>query len=151
MLHLARERGIAVDQSVLTGVENKTFRELRNPNALDNAIQAATLNDPTPNDSFLLMAAPAAILVPDAVTEIYARRLVSWQREGHWVTSDFRPPHSSSLFTTTASAARAIRLYLPEEHESILKAQHWLFSTVPNRRKTQRSGSWVWSGPERRG
>src|SRR5215471_9538765 len=56
-LHLARTRGFDIDRSVLSAVEDKTFLDLHNANALDTAIQAATLNDPTPNDSYLLMAA----------------------------------------------------------------------------------------------
>src|SRR5437870_4670147 len=112
-LHLAAERGIAIDNAVLKAVEEKTFRELRGPNALDDAVQAATINDPTPDDSYLLMAAHAAGIEPDLITRVYAQRLVRWQRDGHWVTSDFRPPHSSSLFTTTASAVRALRLFAP--------------------------------------
>jgi hypothetical protein len=133
-LHLARDRGFAVDRAVLNTVEEKTFRELRNPNALDDAVQAATLSDPTPNESYLLMAAFAAGLEGDLTTQIYARRLAGWQRDGHWVTSDFRPPHSSSLFTATATAVRAIRLYMPEElraqrEESIRSARQWLYAT----------------------
>ncbi|OLD58051.1 MAG: hypothetical protein AUI54_00405 [Acidobacteria bacterium 13_1_40CM_2_56_5] len=109
-LHFARDRGFAIDSAVRDAVEEKTFRQLRNPNALDDAIQAATLSDPTPSESYLLMAAHAAGIESDITTQVYARRLAGWQRDGHWVTSDFRPPHSSSLFTTTATAVRAIRL-----------------------------------------
>src|SRR5215467_12313712 len=54
MLHLARSRGVAVDSTVLDAVEEKTFRDLRKSGAMDEAIQASTLNDPTPNDSSLL-------------------------------------------------------------------------------------------------
>src|SRR5690349_14495192 len=93
---VARAHGAAFDSAVLRQVEDKTFRQLRSPAALDEAIQAATLNDPTPNDSFLLMAAHAAGEPKTLTTDVYARRLVRWERDGHWVTSDFRPPHSSS-------------------------------------------------------
>src|SRR5262245_17678048 len=107
-LDLAKRRGFDIDSKVLIAVEEKTFRQLRSPNALDDAIQAVTLNDPTPNDSTLLIAAHDAGLPPDLTTAVYARRLARWQRDGHWVTSDFRPPHSSSRFTATATAIRAI-------------------------------------------
>src|SRR5215470_20093790 len=50
-LDLARNRGFQIDSKVLESVEDKTFRGLRAVNALDDAIQATTLNDPTPNDS----------------------------------------------------------------------------------------------------
>jgi ankyrin repeat protein len=135
-LDLARSRGFEIDASVLRAVEDKTFRELRNATALDNAIQATTLNDPTPNDSYLLMAAHDAGIAPDLVTAVYARRLVRWQRDGHWITSDFRPPHSSSFFMATATAIRAIRFYMPEElrgerDASIRSARQWLFENTP--------------------
>jgi len=126
----ARERGVAVDPDVLNAVESKTFRPLRGPSALDDAVQAATLNDPTPDDSYLLMAAHASGLAPDLTTAVYARRLIQWQRDGHWVTSDFRPPHSSSMFTATATAVRAISLYTPDK-AGIRRARQWLYRTRP--------------------
>jgi ankyrin repeat protein len=130
---MARERGVAIDSAVLSAVEAKTFRPLRGPSAFDDAVQAVTLNDPTPNDSYLLMAAHASGLAPDLTTAVYARRLVQWQRDGHWVTSDFRPPHSSSMFTATATAVRAISLYMPDKAcgVCIVRARRWLFQTRP--------------------
>ena len=84
MLHEARDRGIPMDSEVLSAIEEKTFRELRGATALDDAIQATTLNDPTPDDSFLLMAAQASGIKPGLTTAVYARRLARWQRDGHW-------------------------------------------------------------------
>jgi ankyrin repeat protein len=135
-LDSARARGFKIDESVLKAVEDKTFRELRAPNSPDDAIQAATLNDPTPDDSYLLMAAADAHLPPDLTTAVYARRLARWQREGHWVTSDFRPPHSSSLFMTTATAVRAMRFYMPwelkeESSAAFVGARNWLAANRP--------------------
>jgi hypothetical protein len=115
MLHEARNRGLQIDVGVLQSVEDKTFRELRGANALDEAIQATSLNDPTPNDSYLLMAAHEAGPAPDLTLAVYARRLVRWQRQGHWITSDFRPPHSSSVFMATATAVHAIQSFMPDE------------------------------------
>jgi N-acyl-D-amino-acid deacylase len=134
--HMARDRGMEVDSQVLAAIQDKTFRQLRGATALDNAVQATTLNDPTPNDSMLLMAAHQAGMPPDLVTGVYAYRLLRWQREGHWVTSDFRPPHSSSMFTASATAVRAIRLYLPEElraegDTAIGEAWQWFLKTRP--------------------
>lgn len=136
MLHMARERGIEIDGRVLAAVEGKTFRALRSATAVDDAIQAVGLNDPTPNDSFLLMAAGAAGVERSLVPAVYARRLLGWQRDGHWATSDFRPPHSSSVFTATATAIRAIGLYLPEERRAeregcFGRARQWLLATAP--------------------
>jgi len=123
---VAREHGVSFDAAVLASVESKTFRPLSDPQAF------AEINDPTPNDSFLLMAAHAAGVAPNNVTAAYARRLIQWQRaDGHWVTSDFRPPHSSSYFTATASAVRAIQDYAPEERDCLGRAREWLVRTKP--------------------
>jgi len=136
MLHEARNRGLQIDVGVLQSVEDKTFRELRGANALDEAIQATNLNDPTPNDSYLLMAAHEAGLAPDLTLAVYARRLVRWQRQGHWITSDFRPPHSSSVFMATATAVHAIQSFMPAElaagrDASLAKARQWLLENRP--------------------
>jgi ankyrin repeat protein len=136
LLHSARERGVAIDSAVLAAVESKTFRSLQSPNAFDDAVQAVTFNDPTPDDSYLLMAAHAAGVPPDLTTAVYARRLAQLQREGHWVTSDFRPPHSSSNFTATATAVRAINFYMPPELRAErdacnLRARSWLSHEKP--------------------
>jgi ankyrin repeat protein len=136
LVHLARERGVAIDPVVLASVETKTFRPLRGPAAFDDAVQAVTFNDPTPDDSYLLMAAHAAGIAPDLTTAVYARRLSQLQRDGPWVTSDFRPPHSSSNFTATATAVRAISLYMPDELRAereacVLRARRWLSHEKP--------------------
>ena len=137
-LRLAQARGLAVDRSVLAAVEAKTFRELRAPDALDAAVQGTSVSDPTPNDSLLLLAAHAAGVAPDVVTGVHARRMAQWQRaDGRWITSDFRPPHSSSVFTATATAVRAIRAYLPaelaaERDRVTARARGWLASTTPH-------------------
>jgi ankyrin repeat protein len=135
-LRLARQRGFNVDTATLDAVEAKTFRELRNANAFDDAVQSANLSDPTPNDSYLLVAAHAAGVGRDLTTSVYARRIARWQRDGHWITSDFRPPHSSSLFTATATAIRTLQAYMPEElsterDERIGQAREWLVATRP--------------------
>lgn len=157
MLHFAQQRGIAVSAPVLAAVEEKTFRQVRGPAALDDAIQATTLNDPTPDDSYLLMAAEAAGLPRDLTMQVYARRIANWQRpDGHWITSDFRPPHSSSIFTATATAIRAIRFYMPDElgrerDERVQRAKQWL---VANRPTSTEDASFrlmglVWAGANR--
>lgn len=133
-LHMARERGIPIDDTVLSAIERKTFQS---GGTLEEVIHARNLSDPTPNDSLLLMAQEAAGAPADEATQIRARRLASWQREdGHWITSDFRPPHSSSLFTATATAIRALRAYMPpqfaeERDRRIATARDWLANNAP--------------------
>lgn len=134
--HMARERGFIIDPAVMGAVEDKTFRQFNDASALDDVVQTSKLNDPTPSESYLLMAAHASGLEPNLVTAAYARRIAGWQRDGHWVTSDFRPPSSSSEFTATATAVRAMRFYMPEElrsqtETSMRAAREWLSSTRP--------------------
>ena len=132
----ARSHGFDVDPAMLEALEEKTFRSLRSPGAVDEVLQASGLNDPTPTESYLLMAAHAAGLQENLVTALYARRMLGWQRDSHWVTSDFRPPSSSSLFTATATAVRAIpadgSLELSSQSEAaIVSARQWLLAARP--------------------
>ena len=137
MLRLADRHGVAVDRNVLTRVEAKTFRTLTDA-SLDDAVQAVGVSDPTPNDSLLLVAAHDARLPPNLTTAVVARRLVHWQRpNGQWMTSDFRPPHSSSNFTATATALRAIRSYMApelsgERDAAVKRAAAWLTASWPH-------------------
>ena len=136
-LRMAQRYGLAVDAAVLNAVETKTFRQLRSATAVDDAVQAVGMADPTPGTSYLLMAAHAAQLPADLATATWAARVARWQHEdGHWTTSDFRPPHSGSLFTATATAVRAIRAYMPvelaSEADRVLKrAAAWLRANRP--------------------
>ena len=136
-LHLAKTRGFRIDATALAAVEEKTFAPLRASDALDQTIQAATLSDPTPNESYLLMAAAAAGLERSLTTAVRAEQILTWQEpDGHWGTSDFRPPHSNSYFTATATAVRAIRYYAPSElqarkQRAMEQAREWLRKTPP--------------------
>ncbi len=135
-MRMAQTRGVSIDSAALAEVEAKTFAPIHTTTALDDAIQAVNLNDPTPDDSLLLMSAAAAGVPREVTLEVLARRLARWQRAGHWVTSDFRPPHSSSLFTATATAVRAIALYMPPELTAerdavFARARAWLLATKP--------------------
>ena len=135
-LRLAVSRGLKIDTAVLADVERRTFRELTTGRAFDEAVQGTGVSDPTPNDSWLLVAAQTAGLAPDLTTGVVAKRIASWQHDGHWTTSDFRPPHSSSLFTATATAVRAVRAYLPDEMREtrgrvLTSARVWLNTTPP--------------------
>jgi len=152
-LHLARGRGFKVDAATLSAIEAKTFRELSSPTAIDDAVQGINVADPTPNDSLLLIAANAANRPSDLPAEIYARRLVRWQRIDHWTTSDFRPPHSSSDFTATATAVSAIKAYMPaaltaERDLVIGRARGWLLATRPQSTEdaAYRLMGLVWAG-----
>jgi hypothetical protein len=114
-LRTVQQHGFAIDAKTLDAVEAKTFRQLHDAGAFDDAVQGLGVSDPTPNDSLVLVAAHAAGVQADITSGVIARRIARWQREGHWTTSDFRPPHSSSEFTATATAIAALRSYMPTE------------------------------------
>jgi ankyrin repeat protein len=135
-LRLAASRGFNVDATTLSAIERKTFRELTNATAFDDAVQLPDVGDPALNGSWLLTAASDAGVAPNLTTGVIARRIATWQHDGHWTTSDFRPPHSSSWFTATAIAVRAIHAYLPDEMRAVRddtlgRARRWLTATRP--------------------
>jgi ankyrin repeat protein len=136
-LRMADRHGIEIDADILGAIEARTFRALRSEKAIDDAVQTVGLSDPTPDDSFMLMAAHDAGLPTNLATAVHARRLVHWQRaDGRWMTSDFRPPHSSSELTATASAVLALRAYLPaalagERDSATQRAAAWLARSRP--------------------
>jgi N-acyl-D-amino-acid deacylase len=130
-LNMARDRGFEINTAALARIEDKTFAPLRDPDALDKTVQAELLIDPATNDSLLLMAAASARVNRSLTTAVRASQLLAWQVDGHWATSDFRPPHSSSLFTSTANTIRAIHFFAPTElrtqaDRALAKAREWL-------------------------
>jgi ankyrin repeat protein len=130
-LHMAQDRGLAVDAAVLAALEKKTWAS---GGSLDDVVQARNVSNPAVNDTLLLLAQEYAG-VSDATSVVRAQRTASWQREdGHWFTSDFRPPHASSFFTTTATTVRALRAHLrwPADHPKVLAARRWLYQTKPS-------------------
>jgi ankyrin repeat protein len=137
MLKTARERGVAVDEAAASQAAAKAFLFSPDLSSIDKAVQAPMIIDPAPSEGWALIAAHAVGVKPNLITEVYTRRIANWQRaDGHWPTADGRPPQSSSLFTATALALRAMHLYLPEQmgdevHKRSDRALRWLFTEVP--------------------
>ncbi|MGH8402873.1 MAG: ankyrin repeat domain-containing protein, partial [Gammaproteobacteria bacterium] len=133
----ARERGIPVDEAVASQVAAKGLLATPDFSSIDSAVQDPMIIDPAPSEGWALVAAHAAGVQPNLVTAVYARRIATWQRhDGHWPTGDMRPPQSYSLFTATAVAAYAIKLYTPahlrrETDERLARAKAWLATAVP--------------------
>jgi ankyrin repeat protein len=138
MLHMARERGIPVDEAAASQVAAKGLLASPDFSSIDRAVQDTMIIDPAPSDGLALIAAHAAGVPPNLVTAVYARRVANWQRsDGHWPTFDARPPQSYSVFTATAVAARAIQLYMPaqlrqEANERLARAKTWLLKGEPH-------------------
>lgn len=129
-LHMARDRGITIDTAVLSKVEQKTWAS---GGRLEDVVDARNLSNPAVNDTLLLLAQEFAG-VSDAAAVARARLVAAWQQEdGHWFTSDFRPPHSFSAFAVTATTVRALRAHLHwnPDHQRVLTARRWLFTNKP--------------------
>jgi ankyrin repeat protein len=136
-LHVARQRGVPVDEAAASQVAAKGLMTMPNLSSIDRAVQDPFVIDPAPSDGWALVAADAAGVQPNLVTAVYARRIASWQRpDGHWPTGDARPPQSYSLFTATAVASRALALYMPvrvreETDQRLARARTWLLTAQP--------------------
>lgn len=134
---MARERGVAVDEAAASRVAAKGLLKMPDLSSVDRAVQDNMIIDPAPSDGWALISADAAGLKPNLVTAVYARRIAAWQRsDGHWTTTDQRPPQSFSEFTATAAAVQAMQLYLPpqlakETGERLARARSWLASAQP--------------------
>lgn len=145
-MRMAKQRNVPIDDGVLAAVEEKTWKS---GGTLDDVVQARNVADPTPNDSLLLIAEEFAGRGLEPASQIRRQRLASWQREdGHWVTSDFRPPQSSSLFTTTATAVRALRAAPGDARVAV--AALWLAAHKPVSTEDAafRVMGLVWAGAE---
>jgi ankyrin repeat protein len=150
----ARERGVPVDESLASKVTAKGLLSTPNFTSIDVAVQGSGIIDPAPSDGWALIAAHAAGVKPNLVTEAYARRIANWQRpDGHFPTLDARPPQSYSLVTATAVAARAIQLYMPaqlhqETEARLAHAKAWLLAVQPQstEESTYRLFGLYWTG-----
>ena len=136
-LRAARERGVAVDEAAASELVAKAFLSGPDLTSIDHAVQDPMIVDPAPSDGRALVAAHEVGVQPNLVTQVYARRIATWQRpDGHWPTGDQRPPQSYSLFTATALAVQTMQLYMPaqlatEASERTARAKRWLLTTQP--------------------
>ncbi len=136
-LKIARERGIPVDETAASQLAASGFHFSPDLTSIDRAVQASMIVDPAAGDGWGLVASHAVGLKPNLITAVYAQRIANWQQpDGHWRTGDMRPPHSSSVFTATAVALRAVHFYLPASMNEELRlrtdrALRWFFATQP--------------------
>src|SRR5436190_6005733 len=134
---MARERGIAIDESSARKIAAKGLLTMPDLSSLDRAVQDTTIIDPALGEGWALIAADAVGLRPNVVTGVYARRIAAWQKaDGRWTTGDARPPQSHSTITATAVALRAMQLYMPRQLRSemdnrALRAKNWLLGSQP--------------------
>jgi ankyrin repeat protein len=130
---LARRRGVAVDETVIPRIANRSFGFLKD---LDAMVQGSIAFDPQTFGQQLL-ASESLGLRPSTSTAIYARFIARRQAaDGHWVNFDERPPQQFSEFTTTAVGLQTLQLFLPhqmerERQERVMRAKKWLKANAP--------------------
>ncbi|HZT33096.1 MAG TPA: ankyrin repeat domain-containing protein [Bryobacteraceae bacterium] len=130
----AREHGIPVDEQTARADATAAFSLYAN---LPRAVEYTHIIDPAIDDGYEMIGADAAGVRPSLVTAVYARLVAARQEaDGHWETTDVRPPQSYSPFTATAVALRAIQLYThpsrkAEMQARLARARAWLLSHEP--------------------
>lgn len=130
----AREHGIPVDERAAHADAAAAFGFYSN---LARAVEYTHLIDPALGDGYPLIGADAVGVRPSLVTAVYSRLIAARQEpDGHWETSDQRPPQSYSPFTATAISLRAIQLYGHTSQRADLQARAararvWLLSHQP--------------------
>ena len=130
----AREHGILVDEQAAHTDAAGAFAFYSN---LERAVEYTYTIDAAMNDGNCLIAANSAGVLPSLVTAVYARLIAARQEaDGHWETTDVRPPQSYSPFTATAIALRAVQLYghpsqKADSETRAARARSWLVSHEP--------------------
>jgi ankyrin repeat protein len=131
---IAREHGLPLDEQLALRSARKTYSWITN---VDEAIQGYYFVDPTLVDGHELIAAHDAGYPSTLSLAAYARRLAHLQTpDGHWISSDRRPPQSHSQWSATEVSLEAIQDYLPQRLESekrgtFQRAQKWLTKAEP--------------------
>lgn len=130
----AREHGIPIDEQAAHADAAAAFGFYSN---FERAVEYTHIIDPALSDGNGMIAANAVGVRRSLVTAVYARLIAARQEtDGHWDTSDERPPQSYSRFTATAIALHAIQLYgHPSQNADIqaraARARSWLLSHQP--------------------
>jgi hypothetical protein len=114
-----RKHGLPIDEKAVQAQMNP----LGFMGDLEAVVQWLMVIDPSNLDSLVSNALAAQGVKPNLATDIAAYRVARLQRpDGHWANFDGRPPMSGSIFTGTATAAKAVRDYYPAAREHEKKA-----------------------------
>jgi ankyrin repeat protein len=143
---LARQRGVAINEELARAQAKRVFgffterhpffaKAVEDPHVL-KALSDDTIGEITPFSGYVLSglaahAVPASpMLAAEAV--VLARQQAA---DGGWTVFVSRVPMSSSRFTMTALALRALRAYAPADRAAemagrIARAKHWLLTAA---------------------
>jgi ankyrin repeat protein len=128
---MARVRSVPIDAAIASKHSRTAFQYMDN---LDSIVQGDAFIDVFYN-AISLVAADAVGIKPNVALAAEAQFVADRQLpDGNWMTFDERPPQSASLFTVTATSARAISRYLPQPEERAMRlnrARAWLLNAKP--------------------
>ena len=152
-LRSARDHGIPVDEAIARTDAQQAF----DFSDFDRAVQYTHVIEPAMSDGYRLVAANAAGVRPSLVTAIYARHVAARQNpDGAWDNFRGRPPASSSQFTMTALALRAIQLYSHPTQKAdaamrTTRARRWFEAHAPRdtEERTYQLFGLSWAGANR--
>src|SRR5262249_9130202 len=133
-IQAARAHGIPIDEAAGRADAKQTLAILGD---FDRAVQYWYVIDPALDDGGRLIAAHEEGVGRNLVTAVYARLIASHQySDGHWTTTDDRPPQSYGNVTATVTAMHAIQLYghpnvAADTKARVEKARAWLMAISP--------------------
>ena len=131
----ARKQGVVVDDGVARA-QRRAIAEYIEGNR-ERYLQGIPIAGAADTAAYILLGMAAEACPPDPATDAIARYLKSRQRaDGSWRNFGGRPPIESSDIQNTATAMRAIQVYMPKARRSeydkaVQLAAEWLAKAQP--------------------
>src|ERR1051326_1163699 len=92
---VARERGIRINETIAASTAQRGLASAPDVTSFDRAVQNVSAIDPVASDGWAVLAVSTLGYSKSLVPGVYVRRIATHQRaDGHFVTSDMRPPQS---------------------------------------------------------
>jgi ankyrin repeat protein len=132
---VARKQGVVIDEGVARG-QRSAIAEYIEGNR-ERYLQGIPIAGGSDTAAYILLGLAAEACPPDPATDAIARYLKSRQRaDGSWRNFSGRPPIESSDIQDTATAIRAIQVYMPkarraEYDKAVQLAAEWLAKAQP--------------------
>jgi ankyrin repeat protein len=131
----ARKQGIRVDDGVARAQVKAIALYVEGDR--ERYLQGVSIPGGADTTSYILLGMAAESWLPDPATDAMARYLKGRQRaDGYWRTFGGRPPIESSDIQNTATAMRAIQVYMPkpdraEYEKTVQLAADWIAKAQP--------------------